>query len=289
MFSNQKKDNNSEQWTMIIKPKTGWFDINIRELWRYRDLVKLFVQRNYSATYKQTILGPLWFVINPLLTVVIFTVVFGRIANISTDGMPQFLFYMSGNTLWTYFSYCLTTAASTFTNNAGLFSKVYFPRLTVPIASVIFGLISFFIQLSIFSGFVIFYSCTGNVVHPNGYIWLTPILFLLVALLGLGFGIIFSSLTIKYRDLTILLSFGLQLWMYATPIVYPISELSSKYKFIIMLNPMSSMIEIFRYAFLGSGTLHLSNLIYSGVFTILVLIIGIITFSRVEKTFVDTI
>jgi lipopolysaccharide transport system permease protein len=239
--------------------------------------------------YKQTILGPLWFILSPLITVLIFTVVFGNIAKIPTDGMPQFLFYMSGNTLWTYFSYCLNTTATTFTSNAVLFGKVYFPRLTMPLSTVIFGLISFLIQLAMLYGFVVFYALTGSAIRPNLYILMTPLLVALVALLGLGFGIIFSSLTTKYRDLTILVSFGVQLWMYATPIVYPVSQLSDKYKPIIMLNPMSSVTEAFRYAFLGSGSMPYPYLIYSCIVTALVLFIGIVIFSRVEKTFMDTV
>jgi lipopolysaccharide transport system permease protein len=289
MFSKQNKKTDTEDWTLVIKPKTGWFDINLRELWQYRDLIRLMVRRNYSAMYKQTILGPLWFILSPLITVLIFTVVFGNIAKIPTDGMPQFLFYMSGNTLWTYFSYCLNTTATTFTSNAVLFGKVYFPRLTMPLSTVIFGLISFLIQLAMLYGFVVFYALTGSAIRPNLYILMTPLLVALVALLGLGFGIIFSSLTTKYRDLTILVSFGVQLWMYATPIVYPVSQLSDKYKPIIMLNPMSSVTEAFRYAFLGSGSMPYPYLIYSCIVTALVLFIGIVIFSRVEKTFMDTV
>ncbi len=285
----KKRDDDIEEWSMIIKPKTGWFDINIRELWQYRDLVKLFVKRNYSAMYKQTILGPLWFIINPLLTVLVFTVVFGNIANIPTDGMPQFLFYMAGNTLWSYFAFCLNSTATTFTSNAAIFGKVYFPRLTMPLSIVIFGLLSFLIQLVMLLGFMIYYIYIGSAVNPNIYIFLAPLLVLQVALLGFGFGIIISSLTTKYRDLTVLVAFGIQLWMYATPIVYPVSELSDKYKFFVMLNPMSSIIETFRYAFLGSGSLGLEYLMYSSLVTIIILCIGVIIFSKVEKTFMDTV
>lgn len=289
MSFSQSKDASTKDWTLVIKPKTGWFDINLKELWQYRDLIRLFVKRSYSAMYKQTILGPLWFIISPLLTVFIFTVVFGNIAKISTDGMPQFLFYMAGNTLWTYFAYCVNSTATTFTSNAVLFGKVYFPRLTMPLSTVIFGLISFIIQFVLFAGIVIYYSATGTVVRPNVCMLLTPVLVLMVALLGLGFGIIFSSLTTKYRDLTILVSFGIQLWMYATPIVYPVSGISEKYKSVLMLNPMSSIIETFRYAFLGAGSLPLNYLLYSAIITMLVLGIGIVIFSRVEKTFIDTV
>jgi lipopolysaccharide transport system permease protein len=289
MSSKHKELTAQEEWTLVIRPKSGWFDINFRELWQYRDLVRLFVKRNYSAMYKQTILGPLWFILSPLLTVLIFTIVFGNIAKIPTDNLPQFLFYMAGNTLWTYFAYCLNSTASTFTSNAVLFGKVYFPRLTMPLSTVIFGLISFFIQFVMFIGFVLYYTATSTSVKPNLYILITPLLVLMVALLGLGFGIIFSSLTTKYRDLTILISFGVQLWMYASPVVYPISGLSEEYKAIVMLNPMSPIIEAFRYAFLGAGSLSLPYLIYSGFVTLFVLGLGIIIFSRVEKTFIDTV
>jgi lipopolysaccharide transport system permease protein len=289
MSSKHKELTAQEEWTLVIRPKSGWFDIKFRELWQYRDLVRLFVKRNYSAMYKQTILGPLWFILNPLLTVLIFTIVFGNIAKIPTDNLPQFLFYMAGNTLWTYFAYCLNSTASTFTSNAVLFGKVYFPRLTMPLSTVIFGLISFFIQFVMFIGFVLYYTATSTSVKPNLYILITPLLVLMVALLGLGFGIIFSSLTTKYRDLTILISFGVQLWMYASPVVYPISGLSEEYKAIVMLNPMSPIIEAFRYAFLGAGSLSLPYLIYSGFVTLFVLGLGIIIFSRVEKTFIDTV
>jgi len=289
MLSNQVNEINTEDWTMVIKPKTGWFDINIRELWKYRDLIKLFVNRNYASMYKQTILGPLWFILSPLITVLIFTVVFGNIAKIPTDNVPQFLFYMAGNTLWSYFAYCLNTTATTFTSNAVLFGKVYFPRLTMPISTVIFGLISFLIQFVMFICFVFFYALSGSAVKPNVFILITPLLIILVGLLGLGFGIIISSLTTKYRDLSILVTFGIQLWMYATPIVYPLTGLSEKYKFIILLNPMSSIIEIFRYAYLGSGSLPIHSLIYSSVVTVVVLLLGIAIFCKVEKTFMDTV
>lgn len=279
----------NDGWMLVIRPKSGWFDINLRELWQYRDLVWLFVKRNYSAMYKQTILGPLWFILSPLLTVIIFTIVFGNIAGISTDGIPKLLFYMSGNTLWSYFAYCLNTTATTFTNNAVLFGKVYFPRLTMPLSIVIFGLISFLIQFVMLIGFICYYTATGSMIRPNIYIMLIPILVLMVALLGLGFGIIFSSLTTKYRDLTILLSFGVQLWMYATPVVYPVSGLSATYKTAVLLNPMSSIIEAFRYALLGSGNSCARHLIYSAAVTVIILGLGIIIFSRVEKTFIDTV
>lgn len=277
------------EWSMVIKPKTSWFDIDLRELWQYRDLIRLFVRRNYTATYKQTILGPLWFVINPLITVITFTIVFGNIANIPTDGVPKFLFYMAGNTLWAYFSSCLTSTATTFTSNAAIFGKVYFPRMTIPLSTVIFGLLSFVIQIAIFLGFIIYYILIGSVVLPNLYILLVPFLILEIALLGLGFGIIISSLTTKYRDLSILVSFSVQLWMFATPIVYPASQLSDHLKTLVMLNPMSPIVETFRYAFLGSGSIDFKFLLISLIVTMIVICIGVILFSKVEKTFMDTV
>lgn len=289
MSSKIKPSISKDDWTLIIKPKTGWFDINFRELWQYRDLVRLFVKRNYSAMYKQTILGPLWFILSPLITVLIFTIVFGNIAKIPTDNLPQFLFYMAGNTLWTYFAYCLNSTAATFTGNAVLFGKVYFPRLTMPLSTVIFGLISFLIQLALLIGFVCYYTAVGSSVRPNLCLLITPVLVFMVALLGFGFGIIFSSLTTKYRDLAILISFGVQLWMYASPVVYPVSSLSAHYKAVIMLNPMSPILEAFRYAFLGAGSFSVSYLSYSAIVTLFILGLGIVIFSRVEKTFIDTV
>lgn len=279
----------SKNWTLIIKPKSGRINLNLREIWQYRDLICMFVKRNYTAIYKQTILGPVWYIINPLITVFIFTIVFGNIAKLPTDGMPQLLFYMAGNTLWTYFAYCLNTTSTTFINNAYLFGKVYFPRLTMPLSTVIYGFISFMIQLIMFVGFIIYYIMNGSAVRPNIAILMVPFLVLISAFLGLGLGIIISSLTTKYRDLTVLVSFGIQLWMYATPIVYPASELTGRLKTLIMLNPMSSVIEAFRYAFLGSGGLRPWYLLYSTVFTVIVLVLGITIFNRVEKTFIDTV
>lgn len=264
-------------------------DLNLKELWQYKDLVVMFVKRDFKTLYKQTILGPLWIIINPLLTTVMFTIVFGGIANISTDGMPQFVFYMAGNTLWSYFSTCLTKTANTFIENSAVFGKVYFPRLVTPISTVISGLINFFVQFSMFLVFVLYYAFTSDAVQPNIYILLTPFLLLLIAMLALGFGIIISSLTTKYRDLAVLVTFGVQLWMYATPIVYPISQIPAKWQGIMLLNPMAPIVETFRYAFLGSGTIPWFYLGISVVTTLVVLFIGIILFNKVQKTFMDTI
>ncbi|WP_195929949.1 ABC transporter permease [Clostridium sp. 1001270J_160509_D11] len=279
----------SENWTTIIKPKTGWFDINLKELLQYKDLITMFVKRDFKTLYKQTILGPLWIIINPLLTTLMFTIVFGNIANISTDGMPQIVFYMLGTTVWTYFSTCLTKTSTTFTGNAAIFGKVYFPRLVTPISTVISGLINFAVQFVMFLGFATYYYISGAPIHPNIYILITPLLLVQLACLSLGFGIIISSLTTKYRDLAVLVTFGVQLWMYATPVVYPASQIGGKLKTLMMLNPVSPIVESFRYAFLGSGSIPWNYLGISVVTTLVVLFIGVVLFSRVEKTFMDTV
>lgn len=279
----------NNNWTTIIKPKTGWFDINLKELLQYKDLIIMFVKRDFKTLYKQTILGPLWIVINPLLTTIMYTIVFGNIANISTDGMPQIVFYMLGTTVWTYFSTCLTKTSTTFTGNAAIFGKVYFPRLVTPISTVVSGLINFGVQFMMFLCFAIYYYIIGAPIHPNIYILITPLLLLQLACLSLGFGVIISSLTTKYRDLAVLVTFGVQLWMYATPVVYPASQIGGKLKTLMMLNPVSPIVESFRYAFLGSGSIPWNFLGISVVSTIVVLFMGVILFSRVEKTFMDTV
>lgn len=278
-----------EKWTTTIKPKTGWFDINLKELLQYKDLIIMFVKRDFKTIYKQTILGPLWIIINPLLTTIMYTIVFGNIAKISTDGMPQVVFYMLGTTVWTYFSTCLTKTSATFTGNAAIFGKVYFPRLVTPISTVISGLINFAVQFIMFLGFSFYYYINGASIHPNIYILITPVLLLQLACLSLGFGIIISSLTTKYRDLAVLVGFGVQLWMYATPVVYPASQIGGKLKILMMLNPVSPIVESFRYAFLGSGSIPWNFLGISVITTLVVLFIGVVLFSRVEKTFMDTV
>ena len=278
-----------ENWTTIIKPKTGWFDINLKELVQYKDLIVMFVKRDFKTMYKQTILGPLWIIINPLLTTLMFTVVFGNIANIPTDGMPQIVFYMLGTTVWTYFSSCLTKTSSTFTGNAAIFGKVYFPRLVTPISTVISGLINFGVQFLMFLGFMAYFMIKGSPIEPNLWILITPLLLVELAALALGFGIIISSMTTKYRDLAVLVGFGVQLWMYATPVVYPASQIGGKLKTLMMLNPVSPIVESFRYAFLGSGSIPWNYLGISVVTTLVVLFAGVVLFSRVEKTFMDTV
>lgn len=279
----------SENWTTEIKPKTGWFDINLKELLQYKDLIIMFVKRDFKTLYKQTILGPLWIIINPLLTTIMYTIVFGNIANISTDGMPQIVFYMLGTTVWTYFSTCLTKTSATFTGNAAIFGKVYFPRLVTPISTVVSGLINFGVQFMMFLCFAIYYYIIGAPIHLNMYILITPLLLLELACLSLGFGVIISSLTTKYRDLAVLVTFGVQLWMYATPVVYPASQIGGKLKTLMMLNPVSPIVESFRYAFLGSGSIPWDFLGISVITTLAVLFIGVVLFSRVEKTFMDTV
>ena len=276
-------------WKKVIEPKTNLLDLKLGELAEYKDLIWMFVKRSFKSAYKQTVLGPLWFIINPIITSVLFTVVFGGIAKISTDGVPQFLFYMAGNTAWSYFSSCLTSTSSTFTANAGVFGKVYFPRLVMPISTVIYAVLSFLIQLTMLIGFMIYFIVIGENVQPNIYICLLPVFVLHMAAMGLGFGIIISSLTTKYRDLSILVGFGVQLWMYITPIVYPVSALSDKAKSLIMLNPMAPIVNNFKYAFLGCGKMEWGYWGLSALVTAIVLFIGLVIFNRVEKTFMDTV
>ncbi len=278
-----------ENWSMIIKPKRHWFDINLKELWAYRDLIALFVRRDFVAKYKQTILGPLWFIIQPLLTTLMFTVVFGNIAKLSTDGLPKILFYFSGIVGWNYFAESLKATSNTFVTNASIFGKVYFPRLTMPISIVISNLVLFFIQFVFLLVFIGYYYFLGVNISISFYILLLPFLILMTAGLGLGFGIIISSLTTKYRDLTYLVTFGVQLWMYATPIIYPLSSISGIYKKFILLNPMTPIIETFRFIMLGSGELNLGQLLYSFIFMIATLILGILLFNKIEQSFMDTV
>ena len=279
----------AQQWTTVIKPRTGWRDVNLKELWQYKDLIYLFVKRNFATRYKQTVLGPLWIIISPLISTLISTFVFGTIAEIPSDGVPYFLFYMCGHTAWTYFANCLTSTSSTFVGNAGIFGKVYFPRLVSPISTVITGLLDFGIQLLMFIGFLIYYIVGGASINPNLWILICPLLVVQMAALGLGFGIIISSLTTKYRDLTVLIGFGVSLWMYITPIIYSSTVMSDKLKSVAMLNPMAPIVETFRYAFLGTGELPLFYLSISMIVTIIVLAIGVVLFSKVEKTFMDTV
>ncbi len=277
-----------DKYDVVIEPKTGWFDLDLEGLWKYRDLILLFVKRNFIAQYKQTILGPAWAVIQPMLTTVIFTVVFGSMAGLSADGVPSFLFYMSGTITWTYFSSCLTKTADTFTGNARIFGKVYFPRLVMPISTVLTNLIAFSIQFTMFLGFLVFYVVRGEV-HPSIYMLLLPLIVVQMAMLALGSGIIISALTTKYRDLKMLISFGVQLWMYGTPVAYDIRIVPQKLLGMYMLNPMTPIINSFRKAFLGIGVFQPRYYLCGWGVTLVILFIGVILFNQVEKTFMDTV
>lgn len=282
--------NTEETWDIVIKPKSKWYHIDLAAIWRYRDLLFLLVRRDFIAVYKQTILGPIWFFLQPLFTTIIFSVVFGRLAGISTDGVPPVLFYLAGITLWTYFSDCLTKTSNTFVANASVFGKVYFPRLIVPISVLLSNLIKLAIQLFLFLlVWVYFFVQTDQLLPHLEMLWLLPVLILIMAGLGLGFGVLISSLTTKYRDLTFLVSFGVQLLMYASPVVYPVSMIPPHFKRWIMLNPVSSIIETFKYIFIGQGYFSWLAIGYSLVFMLLLLIVSVITFNKVERNFMDTV
>ena len=279
----------AKQKEIVIKPRSGWFDFNLRELLRYRDLVWLLVKRDFVSLYKQTILGPAWAVIQPFLTTVVFSLVFGRIAGLAPSGVPSFAFYLSGNVIWLYFAGCLTRTADTFIANTKILGKVYFPRLVMPISTAISKLIDFAIQYAFLLIFVIYYAATGAGVHPNLYVLMTPVLVLQLGLLGLACGVIISALTTRYRDLRMLMTFGVALWMYASPIAYDMSRIPEKYYHLYMLNPVTSILNLFRYAYLGIGQI---DWLYYGVgwgVTAVLLLFGVMLFSRVEKTFMDTV
>ena len=278
-----------EHYTTHIKAKTGWFDINYRELFQYRDLIWLFFKRNYSTRYKQTILGPMWLIFNPLITVSLYAFIFGNLAGLSAEGVPQFLFYLCGNALWAFFATCLTETSRTFTANAAIMGKVYFPRLVMPISSVLTGMLDLLIQLAMLVVAIVGYCIVGHNFGIGTSILLVPVLILQVGLLGLGCGIIVAALTTKYRDLAILVSFGVQLWMYVTPVVYTTGIIPQKYYAAYMLNPMAPIIEGFRSVILGIPTDAWQYWGVSWITTIIVLFIGVILFSKVEKTFMDTV
>lgn len=285
---NQKQKEDLD-WDFRIEANDGPLSIGFLQVWKFRDLLMLFVKRDIVTVYKQTILGPLWFFIQPILTTVTFMFIFGKLAGISTDGVPQILFYLSGITIWNYFNETLTQTSKTFTENAPIFGKVYFPRLVLPLSKVISNLLKFAIQFGFFLVTLLVYVLLGEEVSPNMYILLTPLLLVLMGGLGLGFGLISSALTTKYRDLTFLIAFGVQLLMYATPVIYPMSSISEKYQFYIWLNPLTSILESFKYAYLGSGVLDWFWISYSIVFTFVLLLLGAVTFNRIEKSFVDTV
>ena len=287
-----KKDHQSEDWDLVIKGHTSLFDIKFQDLWRYRDLLFMFVKRDFVSFYKQTILGPLWFFIQPIFTTIVFTFVFGNLAGISTDGLPQQLFYLTGITSWNYFSDCLTKTSTVFKDNASIFGKVYFPRLIIPLSIVVSNLVRFGVQLLLLVFMMIYFTVSpavGTDFHVTYAIAFFPLLVLLMALLGLGLGLIITAVTTKYKDLTFLVTFGVQLLMYGTTVIYPLSAAPEKYKKIIELNPMTGIIEAFRYAFLGKGEFTLSSIGYSSIVTIIVLFLGILIYNKTEKNFVDTI
>lgn len=284
-----KAETGPETWDLIIRPQRRLLDLRLGELWRYRDLVLLFVRRDFVSVYKQTILGPLWYLIQPLLTTITFTIIFGSFADLPTDGLPDFLFYMSGTVIWAYFAGCLTKTSETFVANAGLFGKVYFPRLAVPVSILISNLITFVIQFAFFLAFMAYFAASGASIRPNAWVLATPLLVLMMAGLGLGFGIIVSSLTTKYRDLRFLVQFGVQLLMYATPVIYPVSSVPERFRWLVLANPLAPIVEAFRFAFLGAGAVDFGQLAYSFVFMVLAVFLGAVMFNRVEQTFMDTV
>lgn len=273
-----------------ITAKHNWFDLNLKEVWQYRDLIVLFTKRTFTLTYKQTILGPAWIFLNPFLTSIIYTFVFGGIAGMSTDGVPQILFYLCSNAIWVFFANCVNRNASTFTANAAVFGKVYFPRLTMPISNVLSSIVQFGVQMSLVVVFLVYYVIRGEI-SPNWWAWLLiPLVLIHLGILGLGFGIIISSLTTKYRDLAILVTFGVQLWMYATPVIYPLSQLGDGLmRKAIMLNPVTAPVEVLRYAILGQGTIVPEYYAISVAVSIFVAVFGVMIFNKVEKTFMDTV
>lgn len=284
-----KEPEKDEQWDMIIEPYNNILDLRLKDVWQYRDLLWLLVRRDFVSFYKQTILGPLWFFIQPLLTTLMFTFVFSRLAGISTDGLPPTLFYMAGITAWNYFADCLTKTSTVFKDNANIFGKVYFPRLIMPLSIVVSNLVRFGVQFLLFVIVMIFYAFKGTAFHLTWAIALFPTVVILMAALGLGAGMIISAMTTKYRDLAFLITFGIQLLMYATTVIYPLSAAPPKYKWLIALNPMTSLIETFRYGFLGRGSFSLVSLGYSALVTCGLMVAGIIIFNKVEKNFVDTV
>jgi lipopolysaccharide transport system permease protein len=279
----------NEDWTTIIRPKNKLLEVDFREIWQYRDLYSMFVRRDIVTQYKQTILGPTWYFIQPALTTIMYMLVFGGIAKIPTDGLPQPMFYLAGIVCWQYFSDCLNKTSSTFTANQHIFGKVYFPRLIVPLATVSSNLIRMGIQMLLFIMVYIYFLLAGVHVSPNGYALLIPVLILMLAGLALGFGIIVSSMTTKYRDLTFLFSFIVQLWMYATPVIYPLSTISPERQWIMVLNPVTGIVEAFKYGTMGVGTFNWAYLAYSFFFMLILLALGVIVFNKVQRSFMDTV
>ena len=281
--------NKQQTWTEEIKSQNTLFSINFKEVWHYRDLLFMLVKRDYVTFYKQTILGPIWFFIQPLMTTVVYLVLFGQIAKLSTDGAPQIAFYLAGITIWNYFSEALTKTSTVFKDNASLFGKVYFPRLIMPLAIVCSGLMKFAIQFGLFIAVVIYFTFINPKIHPNLWVLITPFLVLLMATFALGLGMIFSSLTTKYKDLVFLLSFGIQLFMYATPVVYPTSAIPTKFAWLLHINPLTGIFECFRYAYLGTGSFQPIDLLLSTILIGILFFIGIVIYNKVEKSFMDTV
>ncbi len=278
-----------EEWDLVIEGSSSLFDLKFKDVWRYRDLLMMFVRRDFVSFYKQTVLGPLWFFIQPLFTTIIYTFVFGKLAAISTEGLPQPLFYLAGITAWNYFADCLTKTSTVFRDNANIFGKVYFPRLILPLSIVTSNLVRFGVQMLLFFTMLFYYFLQGAVFTPTLALLMFPLLILLMALLGLGLGLIITAMTTKYRDLAFLVTFGVQLLMYTTTVIYPLSAAPAKYKHIIELNPMTGIIEAFRYSFLGRGEFSAWSIGYSAIITLIVLFLGIVIFNKTEKTFVDTV
>ena len=283
----QKIINN--KWDLIITSHRGWFEFYLREIWQYRDLLKIYIRRNIITQYKQTILGPLWIIIPPVLTTLVFTVIFGNIANISTDGIPKPLFYMAGIITWNYFSTALTSTSNSLAGNAGIFGKVYFPRIMIPLATIISSLVRYFIQLILFIGFMGYFLINNpkSIEIQFQLLWLLPVFIIIMGLQGLGFGLLFSALTAKYRDIRFVIGFGVRLLMYASTVIFPLSMVPEKYKWIILANPMSAVIESFRYIFLGVGQISSNAILYSTSFTITLLVLGLLIFNQTEKDFID--
>ena len=286
-FTEQNKE--EEEWDIIITPKKTLFSLELNEIWKYKDLLILFVKRDFIKIYKQTILGPLWFFLKPLLTSLTFTLVFSRFAGISTDGIPPLLFYVAGTTCWNYFSTTFKMTSTTLKDNQNLFSKVYFPRLIVPISIIFSNLLRLGMQMLLFLGFFFYYYFTTDVIQPNYHLLLVPLLIILLAGIALGLGLIITSMTIKYRDLVFLVDFGVQLAMYATPVIYPLSAVPDSFKLFSLLNPLTPILETFKYGFLGQGTFNWVHLGYSFFFTVGIVLLGMVIFNRSEKNFVDTI
>ena len=278
-----------KNWDIVIKPSKGFVNINLKELIKYKDLIVLFVKRDFVTFYKQTILGPLWYILQPLINTIVFTIIFGKLAKIPTDNLPPFLFYMAGNIIWGYFAFCLNSTSTTFLKNADIFGKVYFPRITIPIATVIIGLFQFILQFIFFICFYIYFVSKGLDIKVSYSILFFPLILFQTALVALGFGLLFSSLTSKYRDLVFVLGFGIQLWMFATPIVYPLSIIPDNYVIFSILNPMTSIVECFKYILFNESSIKFAHILLSNLITLIVFVLGIVVFYRTEKNFLDTV